>query len=79
VVPNGGARAGNALRARSVRAAFNLGAMIRWLDFNDGFTAAEKGHPSDNLGGLLATADLHQPHARRSGAQPLTSATCWLR
>jgi 2-methylcitrate dehydratase len=40
-----------------VQAAWNLGAMIRWLDFNDTWLAAEWGHPSDNLGGILATAD----------------------
>jgi len=40
-----------------VRAAFNLGALIRWLDFNDTWLAAEWGHPSDNLGGILALAD----------------------
>lgn len=40
-----------------VRAAFNLGALIRWLDFNDTWLAAEWGHPSDNLGGILAVAD----------------------
>jgi 2-methylcitrate dehydratase len=40
-----------------VQAAFNIGAAIRWLDFNDTWLAAEWGHPSDNLGGILATAD----------------------
>lgn len=40
-----------------VQAAFNIGSMIRWLDFNDTWLAAEWGHPSDNLGGILATAD----------------------
>jgi 2-methylcitrate dehydratase len=40
-----------------VQAAFNVGAIIRWLDFNDTWLAAEWGHPSDNLGGILATAD----------------------
>jgi 2-methylcitrate dehydratase len=40
-----------------VHAAFNLGAMIRWLDFNDTWLAAEWGHPSDNLGGILTLAD----------------------
>ena len=40
-----------------VQAAFNIGAIIRWLDFNDTFLAAEWGHPSDNLGGILAIAD----------------------
>jgi len=49
-----------------VQAAFNIGAMVRWLDFNDTWLAAEWGHPSDNLGGILAIADYM---ARRSGAQ----------
>src|SRR5690349_15488929 len=40
-----------------VQGAFNIGAMVRWLDFNDTWLAAEWGHPSDNLGGILATAD----------------------
>lgn len=40
-----------------IQAAFNIGSMIRWLDFNDTWLAAEWGHPSDNLGGILATAD----------------------
>src|SRR3954463_8021785 len=40
-----------------VQAAFNIGTMIRWLDFNDTWLAAEWGHPSDNLGGILAVAD----------------------
>jgi 2-methylcitrate dehydratase len=40
-----------------VQGAFNIGSMIRWLDFNDTWLAAEWGHPSDNLGGILATAD----------------------
>src|SRR5690606_34588658 len=40
-----------------VQAAFNIGTIIRWLDFNDTWLAAEWGHPSDNLGGILATAD----------------------
>jgi 2-methylcitrate dehydratase len=40
-----------------VRSAFNNGALIRWLDFNDTWLAAEWGHPSDNLGGILAVAD----------------------
>ena len=50
-----------------VNAAFNIGAMIRWLDFNDTWLAAEWGHPSDNLGGLLALAD----YLSRNG-KPLT-------
>ena len=50
-----------------VKAAFNIGAMIRWLDFNDTWLAAEWGHPSDNLGGILATADWLSPQRRRRG------------
>src|SRR3954465_12943916 len=40
-----------------VQAAFNIGALVRWLDYNDTWLAAEWGHPSDNIGGILATAD----------------------
>ncbi len=50
-----------------VQGAFNIGAAIRWLDFNDTWLAAEWGHPSDNLGGILATADW----LSRSGAKTL--------
>jgi 2-methylcitrate dehydratase len=53
-------------------AAFNIGAMIRWLDFNDTWLAAEWGHPSDNLGGILATADYLSRMARAEGKAPLT-------
>ncbi|MCK8515349.1 bifunctional 2-methylcitrate dehydratase/aconitate hydratase [Methylonatrum kenyense] len=48
---------GTSYRLEPVQAAFNIGAMIRWLDFNDTWLAAEWGHPSDNLGGVLAAAD----------------------
>jgi len=48
-----------------VTAAFNIGAMIRWLDFNDTWLAAEWGHPSDNLGGILAVADYLSRNGRR--------------
>jgi 2-methylcitrate dehydratase len=51
-----------------VHAAFNIGAMIRWLDFNDAWLAAEWGHPSDNLGGILALAD----YLTRSGQKSFT-------
>ena len=57
VVPNGAKVPGTPHQLDPVTAAFNLGAMIRWLDFNDTWLAAEWGHPSDNLGALLATAD----------------------
>lgn len=54
-----------------VQAAFNIGAMIRWLDFNDTWLAAEWGHPSDNLGGILATADWLSRIAVAHGVKPL--------
>jgi 2-methylcitrate dehydratase len=57
VTPRGARVPGTAFQLDPVQAAFNLGAMIRWLDFNDTWLAAEWGHPSDNLGGILATAD----------------------
>ncbi|KGE16086.1 bifunctional 2-methylcitrate dehydratase/aconitate hydratase [Sphingobacterium deserti] len=57
VVPQGAKVPGTAYQLDPVQAAFNIGSMIRWLDFNDTWLAAEWGHPSDNLGGILATAD----------------------
>jgi 2-methylcitrate dehydratase len=57
IVPNGARVPGTRYQLDPVQAAFNIGAMIRWLDFNDTWLAAEWGHPSDNLGGILATAD----------------------
>ena len=55
---SGGARVpGTSYELDPINAAFNIGAMIRWLDFNDTWLAAEWGHPSDNLGGILAAAD----------------------
>jgi 2-methylcitrate dehydratase len=57
IVPNGAKVPGTQFQLDPVQAAFNIGAIIRWLDFNDTWLAAEWGHPSDNLGGILATAD----------------------
>jgi 2-methylcitrate dehydratase len=57
MVPNGARVPGMGYELDPVQAAFNIGAMIRWLDYNDTWLAAEWGHPSDNLGGILATAD----------------------
>jgi len=54
---NGARVPGTAYELDPINAAFNIGAMIRWLDFNDTWLAAEWGHPSDNLGGILALAD----------------------
>lgn len=57
-MPGRGARVpGTGHELDPVQAAFNIGAMVRWLDFNDTWLAAEWGHPSDNLGGILAVAD----------------------
>ncbi len=69
----GGARVpGTSHELDPVQAAFNIGAMIRWLDFNDTWLAAEWGHPSDNLGGLLAVADWMSRKATAEGGKPLT-------
>jgi len=69
----GGARVpGTSYELDPVVGAFNIGAMIRWLDFNDTWLAAEWGHPSDNLGGILATADYLSRIARAEGKNPLT-------
>ncbi len=57
IVPNGAKVPGTRHQLDPVQAAFNIGAIVRWLDFNDTWLAAEWGHPSDNLGGILATAD----------------------
>ncbi len=54
-----------------VQAAFNLGTMVRWLDFNDTWLAAEWGHPSDNLGGILMTADWFSRNTILNGKEPL--------
>jgi 2-methylcitrate dehydratase len=67
VVPHGAKVPGTRFQLDPVQAAFNIGAMIRWLDFNDTWLAAEWGHPSDNLGGILATADW----LSRNQTQPL--------
>ena len=71
VVPNGARVPGTAYQLDPVQAAFNLGAMIRWLDFNDTWLAAEWGHPSDNLGGILMTADWLSRNAVAAGRKPL--------
>ena len=70
-VPNGAKVPGTQFQLDPVQAAFNIGAMIRWLDFNDTWLAAEWGHPSDNLGGILATADWLSRNAVAAGKKPL--------
>ena len=71
VVRNGARVPGTEYQHDPVQAAFNIGAMIRWLDFNDTWLAAEWGHPSDNLGGILATADWLSRTAIAEGKPPL--------
>jgi 2-methylcitrate dehydratase len=69
----GGARVpGTSYELDPVQAAFNIGTMIRWLDFNDTWLAAEWGHPSDNLGGILAIADWLSRKAVAEGHKRLT-------
>ena len=69
----GGARVpGTSYELDPVQAAFNIGALNRWLDFNDTWLAAEWGHPSDNLGGILAVADYLSRQARAQGEAPLS-------
>ena len=72
VVPNGAKVPGTPYQLDPVQAAFSLGAMIRWLDFNDTWLAAEWGHPSDNLGGILMTADWLSRNAVAAGRAPLS-------
>lgn len=72
VVPHGAKVPGTQFQLDPVQAAFNIGAMIRWLDFNDTWLAAEWGHPSDNLGGILAVADWLSRNAIAAGKPPLT-------
>jgi 2-methylcitrate dehydratase len=74
VVPNGARVPGTDFVLDPIRAAFNIGAMVRWLDFNDTWLAAEWGHPSDNLGGILALADWLSRSAVAAGRPPLTMA-----
>jgi len=71
IVPNGAKVPGTPYQLDPVQAAFNLGAMVRWLDFNDTWLAAEWGHPSDNLGGILMTADWLSRSALAHGRAPL--------
>ena len=72
MVPKGARVPGMGYELDPVQAAFNIGAMIRWLDFNDTWLAAEWGHPSDNLGGILATADWLSRTGLANGKPALT-------
>jgi len=70
VVPNGSRVPGTNYQLDPVTAAFNIGALVRWLDYNDTWLAAEWGHPSDNLGAILASADFVNRRNIAEGKQP---------
>jgi 2-methylcitrate dehydratase len=72
VTPGGARVPGTGYELDPVQAAFCVGAMVRWLDFNDTWLAAEWGHPSDNLGAVLAVADYLSRRAAREGKAGLT-------
>ncbi|UAK70516.1 bifunctional 2-methylcitrate dehydratase/aconitate hydratase [Aeromonas enteropelogenes] len=74
VVPFGARVPGTQFCLDPVKAAWDIGAIIRWLDYNDTWLAAEWGHPSDNLGGILATADWLSRTRVAEGKAPLTMA-----
>mgnify|MGYP001321515190 CR=1 FL=1 len=71
VVPNGTRVPGTSYILDPIRGAFNIGCIIRWLDYNDTWLAAEWGHPSDNLGGILAVADYVSQTRLHHGKEPL--------
>ncbi|ASS91088.1 MAG: bifunctional 2-methylcitrate dehydratase/aconitate hydratase [Bacillaceae bacterium] len=75
VVPNGCRVPGTSYVLDPVHGAFNIGCMIRWLDYNDTWLAAEWGHPSDNLGGILAAADYISRTNVAEGKKPLNMRT----
>ncbi len=75
IVPNGAKVPGTPYQLDPIQAAFNIGAMVRWLDFNDTWLAAEWGHPSDNLGGILAVADWISRNNLAKGKEPLNMET----
>lgn len=66
-VPNGSRVPGTQFILDPIQAAFNIGAMIRWVDFNDAWFGKEWGHPSDNIGGILAAADYKSLQLRARG------------
>ncbi len=73
-MPGGSRVPGTSLELDPVQGAFAIGAMVRWLDFNDTWLAAEWGHPSDNLGGILAVTDYLSRQALMQGRAPLSVA-----
>lgn len=71
VVPHGARVPGTSFRLDPVKAAWDIGCTVRWLDYNDTWLAAEWGHPSDNLGGILAIADYLSQKRLAEGKPPL--------
>ena len=71
-MPGGSRVPGTSYELDPVQGAFNIGAMVRWLDFNDTWLAAEWGHPSDNLGGILAVADYLSRKNLLEGKSPIS-------
>ncbi|MFI5274023.1 MAG: bifunctional 2-methylcitrate dehydratase/aconitate hydratase [Ktedonobacterales bacterium] len=71
VVPHGARVPGTSYVLDPVQAAFDIGTINRWLDYNDTWLAAEWGHPSDNLGGILAAADWLSQSRVAGGGEPL--------
>jgi len=74
-LPLGARVPGTAYELDPVQAAFNIGTMVRWLDFNDTWLAQEWGHPSDNLGAILAVADYLSRQNLRQNRPPLSMKT----
>ena len=74
-IKNGARVPGTSYELDPVQAAFNIGTMVRWLDFNDTWLAQEWGHPSDNLGAILAVADFVSRRNVEKGLAPLTMGT----
>lgn len=72
VVPHGARVPGTPYRLDPVKAAWDIGCIVRWLDYNDTWLAAEWGHPSDNLGAILAVADHLSQRNLAEGREPLT-------
>ncbi len=75
VVPHGARVPGTPFELDPVKAAWDIGCAVRWLDYNDTWLAAEWGHPSDNLGGILAVADYLSRRRVASGEAPFTMRT----
>ena len=72
IVPHGARVPGTSHQLDPIKAAFDIGCLVRWLDYNDTWLAAEWGHPSDNLGAILAVGDHRSRTNQAAGMSPLT-------